>query len=399
MKVELPGSKSHTHRAVICAALARGESVIRNPLICQDTIHTISALEAMGVKIERGRGFIMVRGTELKAPNRKLFLGNSGTSLRLLLSISALYDGDVLLEGVPRLHKRPIKPLIKALEKWGVEVEEGRPIRVKGKGFIKGGKTEVDCSLSSQFLSSLLLVSPYTLEGGEITVKGGFVSRGYVGITVEVMKAFGVYVHIEEDTYKVGRESYKPTEFTIPVDASSATYFLAASALTGLEIDLYGPFGTHPDWGFLEILEKMGCKVYREENAVKVKGGELTGLEISMRDMPDAVPTLAVLGAFANGETVIKDVGHLRGKESDRISVLLQNLNAIGVKAKVNGESLIVRGGGAKGGVVDPHGDHRIAMAFAVAGLIAPIEVTDRGCVEKSFPGFWDILERFREEL
>ncbi len=399
MELKLPGSKSHTHRAVICAALAQGESIIKNPLLCQDTIYTISALRAMGVEIKEEEDFLVVKGGELEVPGGRLFLGNSGTSLRLLLSVSALCRGDVLLEGVPRLHQRPIRSLIEALERWGVEVEEGRPIRVKGKGFIEGGGTEVDCSLSSQFLSSLLLVSPYALKGGEVSVKGGFVSRGYVEITTEVMEAFGIHVEMEGNTYKVGRGRYKPTEFTVPVDASSSTYIFAASALTGLEVAVEGPFGNHPDWGFLDILKKMGCVVHREGGIIRVKGGELKGVEVSMRDMPDAVPTLAVLGAFAKGETVIKDIGHLREKESDRISVLVQNLSGMGAEVRVVGEAVVIKGGGLKGGVVYPHGDHRIAMAFAVAGLVVPVEIVDRRCVEKSFPEFWDVLELLRRGI
>ncbi len=401
LKVRVPGSKSHTHRALICAALAEGESLITNPLLSDDILYTLGALEAMGVEVkkEKDRFFIRGKGGRLTAPSKPIYLGNSGTSMRLLTAVSCLASGKTILDGSKRLRERPVGPLISALKLWGAKVKDKGgfpPVEVLG-GTVEGGKTKVDASLSSQFISALLLLGPYTQSGGRIKVVGRAVSRPYVDLTIEVMEAFGVTVKEENGEFMVERGNYRGTTYTVPPDPSSATYIFLGGILSGKEVKVLGlnPRGSHPDLGFLKIIEEMGAEVKIEPDGVSVKGkGEIRGLEVDMSDMPDSVPTLAVLAAFAKGETVIKGIEHLRFKESNRIEAIRNGLISMGVEVEVSKNSMRILGGAPKPSLIDSYGDHRIAMAFALASIKVPgIKVKDPECVTKSFPGFWQFLK------
>lgn len=402
--VRVPPSKSHTHRALICAALAPGESIIRDPLFSEDTLYTLGALEALGVQVERGDDTLMVRGGELKGPKAPLYLGNSGTSLRFLTAVACLSPGPALITGSDRLKERPVGPLVQALRAWGAGVEDTGgfpPVRVQGGG-IRGGETEVDTASSSQFLSALLLVGPYAEGGARVRVLGRVVSRPYVQVTLEVMEAFGIIPQGEGQGYRIPRGPYRGTVYRVPPDPSSATYAFAAAALTGAKVKVLGlrREGCHPDLGFLGILEAMGAEVREEPDGVSVVGRKLEGVEVDMADMPDSVPALAVLGAFAQGETVIKGIGHLRYKESDRIQAIAEGLTRMGIGVEVHQDLLRIRGGEPSPALIDPHDDHRIAMAFAIASLLVPgLRVSNPGCVAKSFPEFWEVFARIKEAL
>lgn len=402
--VRIPPSKSHTHRALICAALARGKSLIHGPLLSEDTLHTLRALEGLGVQIERQGDSLVVKGGDLRPSRGPLYLGNSGTSLRLLTALCCLVPGESLLTGSQRLRERPVGPLVEALRRWGAEITDTGgfpPVWVRGGG-VRGGATEVDTSSSSQFLSALLLVAPRALEEVEIKVVGKGVSRPYVGVTCEVMEAFGVGVLEDRGRFRVQKGDYRPSEYTVPPDPSSATYPLMAGALTGLRVKVLGiePRGSHPDLGFLRILEQMGAEVQIVSDGVAVQGGELRGIQVDMADMPDAVPALAVLAAFARGETVIKGIGHLRFKESDRIRALAEGLSAMGIRVEARGEELRISGGRPRPALIDPYDDHRIAMAFAMASLRVPgLRVSNPRCVAKSFPTFWEVFRDIKEAL
>jgi len=404
--VKVPGSKSITHRAIITASLARGKSVLQNFLECEDTLYTISALRDLGVNISTQRESLEVVGTGGKfsptPDTEEIFLGNSGTSYRLLLSTVALARGEYVLTGGPRMVERPIGDLVKALNRLGVEAScieqpDYPPVHIKARG-IHGGKAEISANQSSQYLSSLLLSGPYAEQEVEIEVKGGLVSRPYVDLTLDVMERFGVSVIREGYSYfKIpSGQSYKSNQYTIDGDVSSASYFWAAAAVTGGTVTTKNifPYSTRQgDIGFLNILEQMGCTVERGTDQVVVHGGALSGIEVDMGTMPDMVPTLAAVALFARGKTTIRNVPHLRYKESDRLKSIALEWDRLGNKVQEPADGLIIYGGQRLSGtVVDPHDDHRIAMSLATIGLRVPgIKIKNENCVSKSFPRFWEL--------
>ena len=409
-EVEIPGSKSLTHRALILAALADGQSRIVRPLMCEDTRLTIQALEKFGAEFKPDNGDLIVQGTagRLSEEGAEIDLENSGTSMRLLASVAALGPGDWVLTGNKRMQTRPIYPLLNALSGMGVTAETlGQtgcpPIRIKGRG-IEGGRTRVSAAKSSQFLSSLLLAAPYARQDVIIEVEDEVASWPYVELTLSMMDAFGVPVERRgRDWFRVpaGRP-YKAREIVIEGDCSSAAYFWAAAAVTGGYVVTrhIKPFSLQPDFAFLDILASMGCEVFLGRDWVALKGAPLTGVDVDMNAMPDQVPTLAVCAALARGRTTIRHVGHLRYKESDRLGDLAAELNKLGARASVEGDGLIVDGGALDPGRVDPHQDHRLAMSFAVAGLIQPgIEILNPECVGKSFPEFWRMFDQIKPRV
>jgi 3-phosphoshikimate 1-carboxyvinyltransferase len=274
-------------------------------------------------------------------------------------------------------------------------------VAVKG-GRISGGRIGLDCGESSQYLSALLLIAPYTENGIEIEVVRGPVSRPYIDMTLSVMERFGVAVAREGYTYfrVPGKTPYRPGSYRVEPDCSQAGYFWAAAAVTGSPVTVRGiPLDSRQgDLRFLEILESMGCRVARRTAGITVTGGPLSAVDVDMGDIPDLVPTLAVVAAFARGTTVIRNVAHLRVKESDRLSAVSLELGKTGIEAETNDSGISIRGGRPRGAVIDPHGDHRLAMSFAVCGLAAPgIFIENESCVEKSFPEFWKTLEGLYE--
>jgi len=404
----IPGSKSISHRAIIAASLAGGESRLKNILECEDTLYTAATLKALGVKISSEAETLRVSGTGGRFPpvpdRKQLYLGNSGTSFRLLLSVVALGHGEFVMTGTPRMLTRPIGALVSALNQLDVEascMEQNAcpPVLIKADGF-RGGKTQIAGNQSSQFLSSLLLSGPCAEKGLEIEVTGELVSSPYVDITVDVMGQFGV--NVERDEYRYFKipsdQGYEACEFTVQGDASSASYFWAAAAVTGGTVitENIHPFKTRQgDIRFLEILEKMGCRIVKESDRVIVHGGELSGIEADMSSMPDMVPSLAAVAIFAQGTTHIRNVHHLRIKESDRLHAVALEWSKLGAGVKETEDGLIIHGGGnLKGARVDPHDDHRIAMSLAVVGLkVSGVRIRDEDCVGKSFPRFWNLWD------
>ncbi len=404
--VRIPGSKSITHRALITSSLAKGESVLAAFLACEDTLHTVHALRELGVKITINEENARVLGIGGKFPSRagskEIFLGNSGTSYRLLLSTVALGRGEYILKGTPRMHARPIGDLVDALSELGVDascIEKGDfpPVSVKGKG-IRGGKVKIAGDKSSQYVSSLLLAGPYTEKGLEIEVTGTLVSQPYVDVTLEVMKEFGI--RVSRDGYRYfkvsGGQRYQPCKFKIDGDVSAASYFWAAAAVTGgiIRTENIRPLTTQQgDIALLDIMEEMGCDVEKRAESVVVRGRALSGIEVDMGAMPDMVPTLAAIALFAKGRTNIRNVSHLRLKESNRLRAIATEWARLGGRVEELADGLIIHGGRPMSGtVVDSHGDHRIAMSLAVVGLRIPgIRIRRESCVNKSFPGFWDL--------
>ena len=408
-EINIPGSKSVTHRALIAASLAQGNSVLKDCLICEDTLYTLNALRELGISISVRESELLVSGTGGEiAPisNRKeIFMGNSGTSYRLILTAAALAHGEILLTGTPRMQERPIGPLVGALNQLGVEAtcagkKDFPPVLIRAKG-IPGGSVKIEGTLSSQYVSSLLLSGPYAEKEVEIQITGSLVSRPYVDITLDVMKNFGISVVRNGYTYfKVpsGRR-YQACRFQIDGDVSSASYFWAAAAVTGGTVTTKNihPFATRQgDVGLLDILEKMGCHVERRSDRVLVRGGVLSGVDVDMGSMPDMVPTLSAVALFANGKTAIRNVSHLRHKESDRLRAIALEWKRLGGHIEELDDGIIIYGGGnLRGTVVDPHNDHRLAMSLAVIGLrVEGLTLKNEACVDKSFPRFWKVWDR-----
>jgi 3-phosphoshikimate 1-carboxyvinyltransferase len=402
-EVTVPGSKSYTHRILIAAALSDGICTLHNGLKSEDTWFTLNALKKMGVKIEAINDRWLVHGTRgrLNACSDLLHLGNSGTSMRFLTAVASLGRNIYTLTGTKRMQERPIQDLIDGLSQIGVKVRALNnngcpPVEVEG-GRVKGGSVALRCKTSSQYLSALLLISPYTENGLNVRVVEGPVSKPYIDMTIEVMTRFGV--EVKRSGYRQfavsGKQIYREGTYAIEPDASQAGYFWAAAAITGAGIKVKGITrdSCQGDVRFTELLEAMGCQIIREKDGTMVRGKPLSAIETDMADMPDMVPTLAVVAAFAKGTTVIKNVTHLRAKESDRLASVVGELAKIGIDANFSDSGLVIKGGIPHGAEIDTHGDHRIAMSFSLAGLKIPgIFIQDERCVEKSFPEFWRVL-------
>jgi 3-phosphoshikimate 1-carboxyvinyltransferase len=403
--VTIHGSKSYTHRALIVSSLASGESVLLNALRSEDTEHTLRGLRQCGIPISEEREALRVagQGGKLEGERGTLFLGNSGTSMRFLTALAALRKGRTLLDGNERMRKRPMADLLEGLTALGVEARSVHgdgcpPVMMESRG-LRGGTARIRGDESSQFLSALLMVAPYAMEDISVEVTGKLSSRPYVDITLDVMSSFGVEVQNEKSWSFFVRsgQRYRPREYLVEGDASNASYFFAAAAITRgkVRVKNFRSDSVQGDTGFLDVLERMGCEVARGDHCTDLLGKALHGIETDMNAMPDLVPTLAVTAAFAEGKTVIQNVAHLRLKESDRLSALAGELKRMGIRAEEGKDWLSIEGGKAHGAIIETHDDHRLAMSFAIAGLAVPgIKIRNERCVDKSFPGFWETLEK-----
>jgi 3-phosphoshikimate 1-carboxyvinyltransferase len=399
IRVNISGSKSLTHRALITAALAEGTSHLKNILLAEDTLLTIKALREMGIKVNISNNKAVVQGSKgkLAIPKKPIYLGNSGTSMRLLTAICALGKGNFCLAGNKRMQQRPIGPLLDALNMWRVKAYSKNkngcpPVIIKTDG-IWGGETEIDTTISSQFLSGLLLVAPYTKKEAIIKVKGPLASKPYVDLTILVMETFGVSLEkLGYRVFKVKRGHYRACDYVIEGDCSTACYFWAAAAILKGEVTVrpISYRSKQADIGFVKILEKMGCKIRAKNNSITVRGGGLRGINVDMNAIPDAVPILAIVSAFSQGKTIISNVAHLRHKECDRLHALSTELQKMKINVEEKENGLIIEGGKPYGAKIETYNDHRIAMSFAIAGLRVPgVVIKNPDCVKKSFPTFW----------
>jgi len=409
-RVRLPGSKSVTHRALLIAALADGESRVRNPLRAEDTHLTARALEQLGVELLWEEDSVRVRPprwrwSQIAAP---IQLGNSGTSMRLLAGFLAAGRGRFVLDGTDRLRQRPIGPVLEALAGQGVRGHFlGQigylPVEMATNG-LQGGEIEIDARQSSQFLSSILVVAPCAPRDMVVSWLEPVASLPYVHLTLAMLQQWGVtYQWLGPNKVRIpAPQAYRAQDYLVEGDCSSASYWWAAAAITGGEM-VTAPVTSEAlqgDCRFLGILERMGCSIRWEGEGVRVQGPErLLALDLDMNAMPDMVPTLAVVAAFANGITRIHNVAHLRIKESDRIAVVAMELGKLGVVVEELPDGLVIHGGGAHGATIETHNDHRIAMAFAVAGLRVPgITIHGAEAVAKSYPAFWDDFARITQQ-
>jgi 3-phosphoshikimate 1-carboxyvinyltransferase len=404
--VEVPGSKSIANRALVCAALADGESELAGIPPGDDTRAMTECLARLGVAVSVAAGRALVTGTggRLAAGPVQLDAGLAGTTSRFVTAVATLADGPVTIDGDPPLRRRPMGPLHDALLALGADVRAQTgaghlPVTVTGP-LRHGGKVELPGDVSSQFLTALMLIGPLLDSGLEIALSTPLVSVPYVELTAQVMAAFAVDgVDVGEDRVVVPAGRYRGTEFAIEPDASSASYPLAMAAVAGGRVRVPGltAASAQADVRFAEFLGAMGCRVEDSAGALDVTRdprSPLHGIDVDLRDNSDLVPTLAVVAATASSETRIRGVGFIRAKESDRLGDLAAELSRTGAAVTVEDDGLVIGPGRLHGARLDPHDDHRLAMAFGVLGtVIDGIEVTDPAVVSKSWPEFWSVRD------
>ena len=410
--VKAPPSKSYSHRAVILASLAKGTSKLYDMLYSEDTLASIRVCKTLGAQINRTDDYLEVVGTGGKLHNSSsepIDLANSGTTLRLMTSVSALSDNEVVLTGDDSLQTRPMGLLMGALQPLGITTEslndnEKAPILIK-PGYI-GGETNIYGNVSSQFISSILISSPLSKNGVTLYVLPEFKSRPYVNMTLDIMRKFGVktlkgyylkhdncdkeFQSCRIDEFKVIKQCYTACDYTIEGDYSSASYLLALIAINGGRAKIKNLFrdSKQGDKVILDILQQMGAKVIRGEDYVEIgSDGNLKAIDVDLSNAPDLLITVAVLAAMAEGTTNITGVAHARVKETDRIDTTCRELEKLGCKLTEREDGMSITGG-VTSGVVDSHGDHRLAMAFSLIGLKHDIEITNGEVFDVSFPNF-----------
>lgn len=401
--VRPPGSKSITNRALAAAALAEGESLIAGALRSGDTEAMAGCLRRMGVHIEEAPDAgLRVRSTGRLRGGVRLDARASGTTARFITAAAALADGPCVIDGSPRMRERPIGELVDALRALGAGVEADRggrypPVRTAGGG-LAGGRAAVDGSRSSQFISAVLLSAPRAGRTVTLDLAGGLVSRPYLDTTLEVMAAFGAGARwLDRRTIEAAAGGYRPASFTVEADASAAVYPWTAAAVTGASVTVTGidPASTQADMAALGVLERMGCRIRAGAGGITVAGASpLRGVEADLNDCPDASLGLAVAAAFASGPSRFTNLANLRIKETDRLAALETELNRMGARASAGGDWIAVRPGPLRPARIRTYDDHRMAMSFAVAGLVQPgILIEDPGCTAKTWPGFFGMLE------
>ncbi|HUW02433.1 MAG TPA: 3-phosphoshikimate 1-carboxyvinyltransferase [Acidimicrobiales bacterium] len=406
--ITVPGSKSHTNRALACAGLASGTSTLRGALEADDTVVMRRAVERLGATIEilEAGTTLVVGGTNGRpAPvPTEIDAHLSGTTSRFVLGMAAAGSAPVLVDGLDPLRARPMGPSLDALRELGASVaEHGTPghLPVEVTGPVRSRAVAVDASASSQFVSGLLLAAPAFPAGIDLTLTGEVVSWPYLEFTVSVMAAFGAEVERpERRRFVVPSQHYVGRDLRIEGDASSASYFFAAAAASGgrITVEGIGSDCQQGDVGFLDVLSAMGATVERGPSHVTVQGPDkLRGIEVDMADISDTAQTLAAIAPLADGPTRITGIGFIRRKETDRIAAVVSELRRCGVDASEEDDGWMIRPGPVGPAVVQTYDDHRMAMSFAVLGLLASgIEIADPDCVNKTFPAFWAVLDQLR---
>ena len=438
--VKAPSSKSYSHRAVILATLSEGKSKLFDVLYSEDVLSTIRACEALGAKIDKKKEIILkgdksqtvdyleVYGTGGKLHNISkdpssdmVDLANSGTTLRIMTSVAALSDNEVIFTGDDSLKTRPMGALIDALEGLGVKIEslgENNKAPLKIYPGYEGGQTDILGSISSQFISSILISAPLSKKGVELEVYPEFVSKPYVDMTISILEKFGIT--IEEENYQfhetckkehtdclgvkfnVKPQKYTASDYIVEGDYSSASYLLAATAIAGGYVRVENLFSDSKqgDKFILDVLEDMGANVTVFDDYVSLRSdGNLKGIDVNLANAPDLLLTVAVLGAVAEGKTTITGVSHGRLKETDRIDTTCRELEKLGCKLEEFEDGMTIYGQTIGDGVVESHNDHRLAMAFSLLGLKYDVEVENGECFDVSFPNFIEIMGEIGIEM
>jgi 3-phosphoshikimate 1-carboxyvinyltransferase len=415
--VKVPGSKSITNRALVLAAMTAPGCTVTNALRSEDTEVMVDCLRRLGWGVREGweNGYLDVHRHQshevidddewIPSRGAALYVGNSGTTVRFLTALLALGHGTYRLDGVRRMRERPIRDLLNALRQLGVDAQSEAdngcpPVVVRANGF-SGGRVRVKADVSSQFLSGLMLAAPFARGDTVIEVDGELVSEPYVEMTLAMLGQFGLRVHAESPRQFVipGRQRHGVGSYPVEPDASSASYFWAAAAITGgrVTVSELTTRSLQGDVRFVEVLEDMGCVVARGQHDLTVHGGPLKGVDVDMNDISDTVMTLGAVACFADGPTTVRNVAHIRHKETDRIAALATELRKLGAEVDEFPDGLRITPRPLRGCAVDTYNDHRMAMSLALVGLKVPgVVVNDPGCVAKTYPGFWTDLEKLR---
>ena len=405
-KVQVPPSKSITHRVLILAALSRKPVKIAHPLDSEDTRFTLQALQALGYELEMVPGAWRFTG-QYQPPQRavRIFVGNSGTTARLITAFAALHPVEVQIDGSPRMRQRPMAPLLEALRTLGAQIESPSgtlPLWIRGGG-LRGGTVGIDASESSQYVSALLLIAARISGGLTIRLTTPLVSRAYVQLTLSLLRQAGVRAtETEQDFYVESEQQICLPNFSVEGDVSSASYFLIGAAISEgrVTVSNVGTASIQGDREIWKILAAAGAQVEEAPESITIAGNGLKGVDWDMSACPDLVPGMAVMAVFADGNSRFRQVQHLRFKESDRIAAILENIQRLGGKAKMDGPDLVVYPGARHGATIDPYQDHRIAMSFALAGLRIPgVVINEYNCVGKSYPAFWEDFARLHHPL
>ena len=413
-RVRIPGSKSQTNRALLIAALADGITRLKHAVFCDDSIYLVNALQNLGfnVSMDPDKACMQVMGLGGKIPvaSAGLFIGNAGTAARFLTAFLTLADGEYTLNGGARMRERPLGDLVAALRQLGAEVAAldpqsasiCPPVKITASG-LPGGKASLAGNISSQFLSAILMVAPYAKGPVEIEITTELNSKPYVDLTLAVMADFGI--EVEREGYRhfmIQPACYAPLDsYPIEPDASAASYFFAAPAICGgaVRVENIRRSSRQGDIRFLDVLAEMGCAVREGEDFIEVSGpSELPGLDVDMRDIPDTAQTLAVVAPFAKTPTRIRGIASARLKETDRVAAVCAELGKLGVKVEEHEDGMTIHPcPQINPARIRTYADHRMAMAFALIGLRVPgITIEDPGCVSKTFPDFFEVLEALR---
>lgn len=408
-KIQPPGSKSITNRALLCAALAKGDSKLSGVLDSDDTRVMLDGLRQVGVELQHNKAgaIVSVSGVDGVFPNRRaeIDVEGSGTTIRFLTAALAATGGSYRLDGIERMRSRPIGELIDSLGSLGAnvssEIENGfPPVRIESSG-LRGGSVTVGANISSQYLSGLLMAAPLAKKNVELKVEGDLVSRPYVAMTIAVMKSFGVDVIVDREMtrFLIEPQAYVGCDYAIEPDASAASYFWAAAAICGGRAEVQGlnKNALQGDVRFVEVLAQMGCQVEYGSHSISVVGPATRSVNVDMGDISDTVQTLAAVSMFVKGKTTVTNIAHNRVKETDRIGDLATELRKLGATVHEFDDGLSIEPGELRGVDIHTYNDHRMAMSLSLVGLKQRgVVIQDPGCVAKTYPNFFDDLARIR---
>ncbi len=396
-KATAPPSKSYTIRGLMCAALAKGESRILNPLVSDDTEAASEVLSRVGVNMQKNKGLWWVQGGCFRKPSGELFCRDSAATFRFMTAISSLVPGRCRLVPGPSLSKRPIEPLLESLSQLGVKCQVNNTTVTVNGGRLKGGVTRLPGDVSSQFISALLFISPLSESGVVINLTTPPESKPYLKMTLDCLKGFGIEVKASDNLrqFEVSRQEYKPASYQVEGDWSSTSYLLALGAISGqVEVINLNPESLQGDKIMLNLLADMGAEVEISRSSVMVRKSKLRAITADLSDCIDLLPTLAILAAVADGKSQFSGISRARLKESNRVLALRQGLGKMGIDVNEEEDRLIITGSVPRASTIDSSGDHRIAMAFSILGSVTGSTIINNAeCVSKTYPEFWDTLK------
>jgi 3-phosphoshikimate 1-carboxyvinyltransferase len=404
--VKAPPSKSYTIRALMCAALAKGQSEIKNPLLSDDTEAASRVLEQVGITVKKLNSDLWkVKGGKFQTSRQDLFCGDSAATIRFMSAICALIPGTSRLTAGPSLMKRPIITLVEALRQWGIDIRssnDSAPVVVNG-GIFTGGLTELPGNISSQYVSALLLIAPLARSDTVISLTSPLESVPYVTMTIECLKRFGIEVESSKQYqwFEIHPQTYKTANYTIEADWSSSSYILGLGVLAGeTVVENINLDSLQADKSLVYFLKDMGAEIITTSRNLRIKKSRLQALKADLTDCIDLLPTMSVLAALANGTSEFTGIERARLKESNRVSSVREGLERTGIKVLEKPDRLIIEGGIPRSAVIEAHNDHRIAMAFSLMGAACGgITIEGAECVSKTYPEYWKTLKSLGVKL